>query len=172
MTETPENGAAPTKRQKRQPKPISAASAKKARARTGRQTTAELSAAKRTKRPKKNKYNAKGRYIDDMFFASKAEGDRYEQLKQLQADGFIENLVCQPSYRCTVNNALICVYRADFRYDVIDDRGNSLRVVVEDVKGMITPVYRIKKKLVQACHNFTILEIAGKDVPKWENRFG
>jgi len=31
--------------------------------------------------------------------------------------------------------------------------------VVEDVKGVKTPVYRLKKKLVEALHGITIQEI-------------
>lgn len=40
--------------------------------------------------------------------------------------------------------------------------------MIEDVKGMVTDVYKIKKKLVEAVHRIQIQEIPAKDVPKWE----
>lgn len=120
--------------------------------------------------PKKSKYNAAGERIDGRWFASAAEARRYEQLKRLIEEGQIDNLELQKKLPCTVNNVVICNYLADFAYDVIDDRGYTLRSVVEDVKGMVTDVYRIKKKLVEAVHRIRIDEIPAKDIPKWEGR--
>jgi len=45
------------------------------------------------------------------------------------------------------------VYKADFRY-----REQS-RIVVEDVKGMSTVVYRLKKRLVEAQYGIRIQEL-------------
>lgn len=47
----------------------------------------------------------------------------------------------------------ICSYRADFVYE--DAHGN---VVVEDVKGKAENLYRIKKRLMLACHGIEIIE--------------
>ena len=111
---------------------------------------------------KVGKFNANGRFINDHWFPSKAEGDRYEQLLEMQAAGMIDSLELQPDYPCYVNGTLICTYRADFRYR-IKPRQFGQRVLVEDVKGMVTPVYAIKKKLVLALHGVEILELS---VPK------
>lgn len=121
---------------------------------------------------RKGKYNAAGLRIDGIFFHSKAEGERYEQLKELLASGAIDGLRLQPPFDCTVNNRKVCVYKADFQYDVIDDRGFVIRTVIEDVKGMITDIYKIKKKLVEAVYDVKILEIPSKKVGEWKGRTG
>jgi hypothetical protein len=122
--------------------------------------------------PRKNKYNAAGERIDGMWFASAAEGKRYLQLKVMVERNMIDNLRCQVKLPCVVNNRLICTYIADFAYVVIDDRGTAIRSVWEDVKGMITDVYKIKKKLVQAVHNIEILEIPGGSLASWVDKTG
>lgn len=119
---------------------------------------------------RRGKYNAAGERVDGIFFHSKSESVRYLQLKALRDDNVIDNLELQPSFDCLVNNIKVCAYRADFRYDIIDDRGYSIRTVVEDVKGMITPEYRIKKKLVEACYDMKVIEIPAKDVLKWADK--
>ena len=121
---------------------------------------------------RKGKYNAAGLRIDGIFFHSKAEGERYEQLKELLASGAIDGLRLQPPFDCTVNNRKVCTYRADFQYDIVDDRGSVIRTVIEDVKGMITDIYKIKKKLVEACYDVKILEIPSKKVGEWKDRTG
>jgi hypothetical protein len=122
--------------------------------------------------PKKrrHKYNSKGVWIDDIYFASKAEGERYRQLKAIEATGIITRLELQPSWSVVVNNKLICRYRADFRYDVIDDRGTVLKQVVEDVKGVPNALYKLKKKLIEATHGVQIMEIPAALIDKWWNR--
>lgn len=110
------------------------------------------------------KYNAKGRRIDGIWFASEAEAIRYMQLKEMQDKGLIDKLSTQVSFRCIVSGHLICTYRADFQYMLLDERGNSIDRVVEDVKGMITDVYRIKKKLVEAIFTLEIKEIPSKSL--------
>lgn len=110
------------------------------------------------KKSKRGKYNASGRHIDEHWFASKAEGARYEQLKELLALGKISDLELQPSYPCFVNGVKVCTYRADFRYR-IKPRQMGSRIIIEDVKGMITKEYGIKRKLVHALHPIQIIEL-------------
>lgn len=139
-------------------------------------TTAKRGGAARTarrarsKRTGKSKYKAKGQHIDGQWFASQAEAARYLQLKQLAADGVIDRLECQPVFPVSVNNQRVCRYVADFRYLVLDDRGNVLRSVVEDVKGMVMPLYKLKKKLVEASYGFEIVEIPASKVTQWAGR--
>lgn len=114
-----------------------------------------------------SKYKAKGTWIDGIYFPSKAEAERWLQLLDLERDGTIEKLERQPAYPIRINNKLICKYIADFRYDIVDDRGAVLRTVVEDVKGMMTPVYKLKRKMVEASYGFAIVEIPAKQVAKW-----
>lgn len=75
--------------------------------------------------------------VDGRRFASKAEARRYLQLKNLQSKGKIANLVCQPRYPLDDGKGAP-VYIGDFRYTIGD------RIIVEDVKGVETPVFRIK----------------------------
>lgn len=116
------------------------------------------------KASKRGKYNASGRYLDgDKWFPSKAEGDRYLQLKELQELGTIGELELQPAFPCRVAGALVCTYRADFKYRILPGQLGT-RVLVEDVKGMVTGVYAIKKKLVRAL--YPGVEIVELKVPK------
>lgn len=119
---------------------------------------------------RRGKYNANGQKIDGHWFASAAEAKRYVQLKDMQQDDLIEDLVLQPSYPIIHNGKPITTYRADFRYVVLNELKRSEAVVVEDVKGMITDVYLIKKKLVEAQYNLKINEIPARDIDKWVNR--
>lgn len=119
---------------------------------------------------RKGKYNAQGRHVDGHWFASSSEAFRYEQLKKLADAGTIDHLELQPSYRIALNGHPITTYRADFRYAVLDERGSIDRIVVEDVKGMVTDVYVIKKKLVEAQYALTITEIPARQIAAWEGR--
>lgn len=94
-----------------------------------------------------SKYHARKVTIDGHTFDSIKEADRYCELKMQEKAGYIRDLELQPVY--TLQEAFTCrgrkeraiTYRADFRYKRGDD------VVVEDVKGMKTDVYKIKRKM-------------------------
>lgn len=98
-----------------------------------------------------NKYNVApvtARTVDGIRFDSKAEMHRYQELKLLERGGHIQRLECQPQFMLvnpfvTAGGAKFrgVKYRGDFRYLECG------RVVVEDVKGHATEVYRIKKQL-------------------------
>jgi hypothetical protein len=99
------------------------------------------------------KYNAIKTEIDGRVFASRAEARRYSELCLLEKAGEIRNLECQPKFPITVNKKHICYYIADFQYS------NEGGVIIEDVKGVKTPVYKLKKKLVEAQYNIEITEV-------------
>lgn len=84
---------------------------------------------------------------------SKAEARRCNDLHALQAVGSLSGIIQQPEFRVEVNGKLICTYRADFQYQVGD------LVMVEDVKGMTTPVFNLKKKLVEAYFPGTVITV-------------
>jgi hypothetical protein len=98
------------------------------------------------------KYKAVRTEIDGHTFPSKAEAHRYQHLKLLEKAGQITNLSLQPRYALDVNGVHIANYIADFRY--WDETGR----VIEDCKGVQTPVYKLKKKLMLACHGIVIKE--------------
>ena len=98
---------------------------------------------------RRNKYNAKKITIDGHNFSSKREAERYCELKLLLKAGEIRNLVLQPRFllqeefidKNGVKHRKI-EYVADFLYIDKDDKA-----IVEDVKGVLTEVYKIKKKM-------------------------
>lgn len=101
-------------------------------------------------------------------FASKKEHARYQELRLLELAGEIHDLVCQYHYALQVPQRVgpgggkplvhIGDYVADFRYR----EGKDGALVVEDVKGgnaTKTPLYRWKKKHVEAQYGITIREV-------------
>lgn len=102
-----------------------------------------------------NKFNAMPVVIDEIRFASKREAARYSDLKMLQRAGVIEDLTVQVPFDCRINGHKICTYKADFAYTQTE----TGQRVIEDSKGYPTPVYRLKKKLVEALHNILIVEV-------------
>lgn len=111
----------------------------------------DLAPAKK-KTPGQPKYRNKKTVVDGITFDSRAEARKWVDLKGLLAAGAISMLRRQVSFRLEVNRVLVARYRADFVF-VRDGR-----LVVLDVKGVSTPVYRLKKRLMLACHNIEITE--------------
>lgn len=95
----------------------------------------------------RSKYHAKKTVVDGITFDSKREADRYLVLKSMEEDGDIEDLRRQvryeliPAFDVDGRRYRPVYYVADFVY--VEDG----KEVVEDVKGMITDVYKLKSKL-------------------------
>jgi len=89
------------------------------------------------------------RTLDGITFASKAEMKRYAELRMLERGRIISELVLQPRFllQAAYEDGPVKVraleYVADFSYR----EPKNPRRVVEDVKGHITDVYKIKRKL-------------------------
>lgn len=111
-------------------------------------TTEALGRAVAAKRP--NKYRNTPVVHDGIRFASKAEGKRYLELKLLERAGKITNLRLQERIPLAAHGRKICTYVADFAYWV------ELEPVVEDVKGMLTPEFKLKAKLFHAQFGYPI----------------
>lgn len=86
------------------------------------------------------------------LFDSKQEAQRWHELLLMSAHGLIQDLDKQVRFPLEWNGVLICTYVADFVYT---EKGQR---VVEDAKGMLTPEYRLKKKMMLACHGIEIRE--------------
>jgi hypothetical protein len=99
------------------------------------------------------KYRNQRVTIDGHQFASKAEGARYVELKLMEKAGLVAELQLQPVYDLSVGDCHICNYVADFAYM------ENGRFVVEDVKGVATPVYQLKKKLLYALYGIAVKEV-------------
>lgn len=102
-----------------------------------------------------SKYRSVKTVVDGIVFDSRKEAFRYNALKLLVKAGEISDLELQPVFQVELNGRKICRYKADFRYT------RSGETIVEDVKSAYTrtlPVYRLKKKLVEAQFGLKILE--------------
>lgn len=86
---------------------------------------------------------------------SKLEAKRCDDLTALEAIGHITDLEQQPVYRVEIGGKLICRYVADHRYRMAD----SGLQIVEDCKGVTTPVFNLKKKLVEATHPGIVITV-------------
>ena len=105
------------------------------------------------------KYNNKKTVVDNIKFDSKKEAERYIYLKTRLKMGSIKDLELQPrfclqeGFKKNGKTYRKITYVADFKYyDLV-----RKKIVVEDVKGMKTDVYKIKKKLFEC--RFTDLEL-------------
>lgn len=94
-----------------------------------------------------SKYNNKKTIIDGITFDSKAEAQRYTQLLLMQRAGLITGLQLQVPFTLIPKSSKgrAVVYKADFVYFDTEKK----KQVIEDVKGVRTQVYVLKKRLMQ-----------------------
>lgn len=100
----------------------------------------------RVRGSRSGKYNAVKVKRDGHTFDSKAEAKRYGELKLLAKAGHIQNLIVHSRWQLKVQGSVICFYEADFEY--IENN----RVILEDVKGVATAVFKLKAKLFKALY--------------------
>lgn len=113
---------------------------------------------------KQSKYHNKKVIVDGIKFDSKAEATRWQELKLLEKAGEIENLRRQQEYilipKSKYGRAI--KYKADFVYYThwFENGLMQYDYVVEDVKSKatITPVYKLKKRMMQEKLGITIKE--------------
>jgi hypothetical protein len=109
------------------------------------------------------KYRSKPTTVDGIRFASKKEARRYSELKLLEQAGAISDLEIQPVFPIVIAGKPVLLrssgypngrkakYLADFAYVERDER------VVEDVKGMDTPLSALKRALVEAIYGVKVV---------------
>jgi len=114
-----------------------------------------------------NKYRAEPVFVDGVRFASKKEAARYLELRLWEKAGAIDELVRQPVFPLHVfeiwrSQAPIVIttigkFTADFQYRNLA----TGEIVVEDVKSTATKTeaYRLRKKLAEAIHGITVIEV-------------
>jgi len=114
---------------------------------------------------RRNKYRAKPEIVDGIRFASRREAKRYRELKLLEAGGFVTELELQPKFKLGTDDAPVlyrsdrcpngrrAVYLADFRYR------HEGETVIEDVKGIDTPLSRLKRAVVESQYHVKIVLI-------------
>lgn len=108
------------------------------------------------------KYRSKPCSVGDEKYRSQRERDRHQQLLLMQRAGHIAGLIREVTF--TLANGVriegekrarpALRYIADFVYSDI----KLGRIIVEDAKGVQTPVYRVKKHLMKSVHNIDVRE--------------
>lgn len=106
---------------------------------------------------KPNKYRNQSVVLDGIRFASKREASRFLELSLLAKSGKIRDLNTQVRFKLVCNGQHITTYVADFTYEEWVDE--DWRAIVEDVKGVRTDVYKLKRKLMLAVHGVEIREV-------------
>ena len=109
-----------------------------------------------------SKYNAQKTTVDGITYDSRKEAQRAQELRLMLRAGVISNLREQVPYELipaqkneygkVIERAV--VYKADFVYD--DEKGKT---VVEDVKGVRTKEFIIKRKLMLYEYGIRIREV-------------
>lgn len=102
-----------------------------------------------------SKYHATPVWQDGYRFDSQAEARRYGQLHLLEKAGIVTNITVHKRYPLEVNGRLVATYEADFVYY----RPEQAKWVTEDVKGVRTQVYKLKRRLMLACYGIEIQEV-------------
>ncbi len=87
---------------------------------------------------------------DGIKFASKKEAKRYIELKALQRLGEVVFFLKQTPFHLTGGVKYVCDYLVFWK---------NGEVTIEDVKGMKTPMYTLKKKQVEVMYPIKITEI-------------
>lgn len=91
------------------------------------------------------------RMCDNILFASKTEKYRYIELKAMRKAGHIKDLELQPRYELQpefVKNGKkysAIVYVPDFQYFDIKNK----KLIIEDVKGLETDVFKLKHRMFE-----------------------
>ncbi len=120
----------------------------------GRKYNPQSKLTKPKTKTKQSKYNAVKTILDDIKFDSKKEARRYIQLKQMERAGLIKKFRLQVPFVLVDKSCYgrEIKYVADFVYIENDAE------IVEDVKGVKTPVYRLKKRLMAERYGIKIKE--------------
>lgn len=100
----------------------------------------------------KHKYNAKPTTIDDIKFGSRKEGRYYQDLKLRQMSGEILFFLRQVPIRLPGG----IKYVIDFLEFHAPKNGDQGDVVFTEVKGMMTPLARVKIKQAEEILGITI----------------
>lgn len=101
--------------------------------------------------------------FSNIHFGSQAEFSAFEVLWKAFTSKRITSLECQKDYRLTAHDKEMCVYKADF---VVTKEDGTVDVI--DVKGVVTPLFKLKAKLFEAQYGHEI-KIWGAKGDGWTN---
>lgn len=116
-----------------------------------------------------SKYNNRVTFVDGIRFDSAAEAARYVTLKTRERAGEIRELQLQPKFVFEINGQPLksiskrprpIAYVADFAYIEAD------KWVVEDVKGVETAVFKLKRALMKHVNDVDVVLVKSGKVRK------
>ncbi len=99
---------------------------------------------------KESKYRNEPTVVDGIRFASKAEAERWQTLRMLERQGKISGLHRQVRHKLLIETT----YVSDFEY--FETNG---KLIVEDVKGMVTRSYARKAREMKKQLGIEVREI-------------
>ncbi len=119
------------------------------------------------------KYKNQKTVIDGITFDSKREARRWQELKLAEAAGAIGDLQCQVRFELIpvqrepdtrgpkggIKQGKVIERKVEYVADFVYTDLNTGDKVVEDTKGMRTPEYRIKRKLMLYMLGIRVREI-------------
>lgn len=105
----------------------------------------------------RSKYGNRWTVYNGRKYQSRAEARRAQELDILIRAGAVESWTPQPRFKIEIKGERITTYRGDFLVLWTDGRRT-----VEDVKGVVTEVYKIKRALMRAVLGVEIVEVAAK----------
>jgi len=110
---------------------------------------------------KQNKFRNKPKTVNGIKFQSTKEADFYIKLLMLKKFGEIKEIELQPrfDYLITYSQNDLSLskktfYKADFRVKYTNND-----VIIYDVKGVRTPEFIRKKKIIEHLYNIKIIEV-------------
>lgn len=111
-----------------------------------------------TPSPKASKYRNKKVVVDGITFDSKREASRWTQLRMLEKAGKVKLLVRQKVFVLAPAAIINGRKKPELRYCADFTYFNAAgELVVEDAKGALTDVFKIKRHLMKTVHNIDIL---------------
>ncbi len=102
------------------------------------------------------------RTYEHVIYDSQAEMEYAAQLHMRLKAGYLHSVERQVRMPLMVNGSKVCDMVIDFRLQWPDGKTE-----LHDVKGMVTPVWRLKAKLFEAIYGYKIIEVY-KGAPKYE----
>ena len=114
---------------------------------------AVYAAPSKAKPAKRSKFGNVKTTVDGIVFDSKREALHWQLLRLRESSGKITQLKRQVRYDLHVCGIKVCAYIADFVYFDGD------QWIVADSKGMKTPMYNLKKKMLAAEYGLKIVEM-------------
>lgn len=100
-----------------------------------------------------SKYKSTKVLVNNTKFDSLSEARRYSKLVYLFNIGQISEVELQPVFKVVISKKHVFTYKADFRYLYQN------KIFVDDEKGNLTPVFKLKLKIIKALNPELIINL-------------